>query len=63
MNLTHGFAQTGAGIVSAPSDRGRRIQKGARGMMWCVPELIGISIRRGHYDLLPIEIGSVTAKP
>jgi hypothetical protein len=52
-NLVYGLGQTVAGVATAPFDRGRRAWRGLRGAFYSVPEMVGFSIRKGRYDLVP----------
>lgn len=53
MNLGYGAGQTTAGLATWPVDRGRRLLEGLRGMLYSVPELVGVNIRKGSFDLVP----------
>lgn len=54
-NFAFGLLNTGAGIVTAPTESGRlRIKRGLSGMLYSLPEIIGLSIRKGRYDILPM---------
>ena len=52
-NLVYGLGQATVGLATAPFDRGRRAWGGLRGAFYSVPEMVGFSIRKGRYDLLP----------
>jgi len=52
-NLVYGLGQAAVGLATAPFDRGRRAWSGLRGAFYSVPEMVGFSIRKGRYDLLP----------
>jgi len=52
-NLVYGLGQATVGLATAPFDRGRRAWRGLRGAFYSVPEMVGFSIRKGRYDLLP----------
>lgn len=53
-NLLYGLSNTTLGIITAPTEGGRlRTKRGLRGMLYSLPEIIGISIRKGRYDILP----------
>jgi len=47
-NLAYGTAAAGLGLVTLPLDRGRRLGRGARGVVASVPELGFVSIRKGR---------------
>ena len=53
VNLGYAALYSGAGLLSAPVDRGRRLSRGARGMLWSLPELAFLSLRKGSYEYLP----------
>jgi hypothetical protein len=55
-NLAYGLGQAAVGLATAPFDRGRRAWGGMRGAFYSVPELVGFSVRKGRYDLLPASI-------
>jgi len=52
-NLVYGLGQATVGLATAPFDRGRRAWSGLRGAFYSAPEMVGFSIRKGRYDLLP----------
>ncbi len=53
-NLLHGLAHTGIGLASAPTEGGRRrVERGLSGIFYSLPEMFGISIRKGRYDIVP----------
>jgi hypothetical protein len=52
-NFVYGLGQTAVGLATAPFDRGRRAWAGLRGAFYSVPEMLGFSIRKGRYDLVP----------
>ncbi len=54
-NLGYGLAHSAAGAVALPADGGRRTWAGLRGVFYSFPELVGISIRKGRYDILPAD--------
>lgn len=54
-NLVYGLSHAMAGVVAAPFDRGERLLRGLRGAFYSLPEIVGVSIRKGRYDLLPLE--------
>lgn len=49
-NLSYGVATAGAGVFSAPFDRGARLRSGLRGALFSLPELVWFNIRKGSYD-------------
>ncbi|MCP5056694.1 MAG: hypothetical protein GY937_08200 [bacterium] len=50
-NLLAGLGDTGVGALIAPFDRGRRLLRGARGVLFSLPELAFGNIRKGSFDL------------
>ncbi len=52
-NLLYGLGQATVGLATSPFDRGRRAWGGLRGAFYSVPEMVGFSIRKGRYDLVP----------
>ncbi|MFK5922502.1 MAG: hypothetical protein QM496_10010 [Verrucomicrobiota bacterium] len=53
-NLLYGLSHTGVGLATAVTGNGRRrVKYGLEGMFYSLPEIIGISIRKGRYDILP----------
>ncbi|MCF6313200.1 MAG: hypothetical protein L3J39_12185 [Verrucomicrobiales bacterium] len=53
-NLFYGLSHVGVGLVTAVTENGRRrVKYGLEGMFYSFPEIIGISIRKGRYDILP----------
>ena len=53
VNFSYALGHAAFGLVTAPFDRGRLAFRGLRGAFYSVPEILGISIRKGRYDLLP----------
>jgi hypothetical protein len=49
-NLLFALPDTALGLASAPLDRGRRLRRGAYGMLYSLPELAFVSIRKGTFD-------------
>ena len=56
INLGYGLAYAGVGALTLPVDRGRRALAGLEGAFYSVPELVGVNIRKGRYDLPPINL-------
>ncbi|NOX99893.1 MAG: hypothetical protein GXP30_09215 [Verrucomicrobia bacterium] len=53
-NLLFGLANVGTGLITSPLESGRlRMKRGINGMFYSLPEMFGISIRKGRYDILP----------
>ena len=50
VNLGYASAHTLVGVASAPLDRGQRFERGARGMLFSLPELVGLAVRKGSFD-------------
>jgi hypothetical protein len=50
VNLGYASAHTLAGVASAPLDRGQRFERGVRGMLFSLPELVGLAVRKGSFD-------------
>lgn len=54
VNLGYGLAHAALGALTFPSDGGRRALAGLRGAFFSLPELVGVNIRKGRYDLPPL---------
>ena len=52
VNLLFGLGYTGYGLAAAPFDRGARVHAGLTGMLWSLPELALMNVRKGSYDLI-----------
>jgi hypothetical protein len=52
-NLAAGLAQTAAGLLWAPLDRGRMVRLGLRGAGFSLPELAFVNIRKGRMTHVP----------
>ena len=50
VNLIYGLGYTVYGAGAAPFDGGSRLQAGASGVMWSVPELAFVNVRKGSFD-------------
>ena len=57
MNFGYALGHAAFGVFSAPLDRGRRLFRGLRSAFYSAPELVGVSIRKGRYDLVPPGLG------
>jgi hypothetical protein len=55
LNLGYGLADALVGIPTAPVDRGRRLVRGSFGVLFSLPELAFINIRKGTYDAASLE--------
>jgi hypothetical protein len=49
-NLTVGLGASLLGIAEAPLDRGEALQAGLRGVLWSLPELVFVNVRKGSFD-------------
>jgi len=49
-NLGVGMGASVLGILQAPLDRGAALQAGLRGVLWSVPELFFVNVRKGSFD-------------
>jgi hypothetical protein len=56
VNLGYGLAHASLGALTLPVDRGCRLRAGLEGALYSVPELVGVNIRKGRYDLPPITL-------
>jgi len=52
-NLGYGLLQGALGVLTLPVDRGERLGDGVRGALYSLPELVFVSIRKGHFDVVP----------
>ena len=50
VNLVYGAGYSLYGAAAAPFDGGARLNAGASGMMWSVPELGFVNVRKGGFD-------------
>jgi hypothetical protein len=50
INLSYGVAHTVAGLFTWPFDGGRRLVRGARGVLYSFPELAFFGLRKGSYE-------------
>ncbi len=50
LNLAYGVVQLGAGAFTWPFDGGRRIDRGARGAFYSLPEIVLWNIRKGRFE-------------
>lgn len=49
VNLGYGLVNAGAGLLTAPFDRGERVTEGLRGVLFSLPELAFVNIRKGSF--------------
>jgi hypothetical protein len=49
-NFAFAFGYTAAGVAAAPFDRGVHARAGLEGMLWSLPELAFVNVRKGSYD-------------
>ncbi len=52
-NLAVGVGATALGLAQAPIDRGAALQAGLRGVLWSLPELFFVNVRKGSFDHVP----------
>ena len=59
VNLFYALPDATLGLATAPLDRGRRLRRGAYGMLYSLPELAFFNIRKGSFDAatLPPSVG------
>lgn len=57
LNLGYAAAQGVLGLLAAPFDRGARAVRASKGMLFSVPELFFVSIRKGSFDAGTLEGG------
>jgi hypothetical protein len=50
LNLAWAGADAALGLVTAPFDRGRRLERAAKGALFSFPELAFVNIRKGSFD-------------
>ena len=50
LNVGWALADTSLGLLTAPFDRGRRLVRGGKGMLFSAPELVFQNIRKGSFD-------------
>ena len=50
LNLAYGVGYSLYGVAAAPFDGGARLHAGASGVMWSVPELAFVNVRKGSFD-------------
>ena len=50
VNLAYGVGYSLYGLGAAPFDGGARLHAGASGVMWSVPELAFVNVRKGSFD-------------
>jgi len=50
LNLGYAAAQGVLGVLAAPFDRGARAVRASKGVLFSVPELFFVSIRKGSFD-------------
>jgi len=55
VNLAAGLGAVAAGIPLLPFDHGRTLWAGTRGVVFSVPELAFVSLRKGSFDRVPRE--------
>ena len=50
VNLVYGLGFSVYGLGAAPFDGGARLHAGATGVMWSLPELGFVNVRKGSFD-------------
>ena len=50
LNLAWSAGDAALGLLTAPFDRGRRLERAGKGMLFSVPELVFVNIRKGSFD-------------
>ncbi len=60
INVGYGLGHAALGTLSLPADGGRRALAGLRGAFFSAPELVGVNIRKGRYDLPPAAVAEQT---
>jgi hypothetical protein len=50
VNLVFALGYSAFGLAAAPFDRGARVEAGLEGMMWSLPELAFMNVRKGSFD-------------
>ncbi len=56
LNLVASVAKSAAGVVSAPFDKGRALRAGASGILFSVPELLFVNLRKGSNEYVRREM-------
>ncbi len=54
VNIATGLVHASVGTLSAPIDGGRRLRRGLSGVLFSLPELAFIGLRKGTYPLAPL---------
>ncbi len=62
-NLAVGAGASLIGVALVPFDRGESLAAGLRGMLWSVPELAFVNVRKGSFDYVPRELGNAPLEP
>jgi hypothetical protein len=50
LNLAWSAGDAALGLLTAPFDRGRRLERAGKGMLFSIPELVFVNIRKGSFD-------------
>jgi hypothetical protein len=50
VNLFFALGYTGWGLAALPFDGGVRAQAGLEGMLWSLPELAFVNVRKGSFN-------------
>lgn len=56
LNLAWAGADAGLGLLVAPFDRGRRLERAGKGMLFSLPELVFVNIRKGTFDAQSLDL-------
>jgi len=56
INLAASAAESGIGLGLAPIDQGRSLSSGLSGMLFSIPELFFVNLRKGSNDYVPIDM-------
>ena len=52
LNLGYALLHTGAGVVRLPFEGGAPLLRGARGLLFSLPELVFVNVRKGSFEYL-----------
>lgn len=55
-NVVAGLGETTLGILEAPFDRGRTLWSGVKGVVFSLPELAFVNLRKGTFEVAPDEV-------
>ncbi len=57
LNLAWALGDGAVGLLTAPFDRGRRVERAARGALFSLPELVFVNLRKGSFDARSLGAG------